>query len=635
MKKMKRSIISGQPIERLVEFDRAAINAEERTAELSFSSEEEIEHWFGAVILDHSAKSVRLKRLNKGGALLMDHEPTDQVGVIEKAFIGTDRKGRAVVRFGKSQRAEEIFQDVQDGIRRNVSVTVHPYKMVLEKEEKDTMPVYRATDWEPMEVSIVSVPRDITVGINRSAHDSKDIEIEITREIDQKEDSTMKICSKCGKEYEDGKQCACEVQAPAQRSVDLEAVREAARTKEMKRSNEILAIGEKHKLSDLARAAITAGTTVDEFKTQVLEKISNAVTIEVMDPPANPKPFKNFGEQLRAVMMAARAGEKADDRLMVLQRASGLNEAIPSEGGFLVQQDFTMALLQKVEETGILAPKCTRIPIGEGANGIKAPIVDESSRATGSRWGGVQVYRVNEAATATAKKPKMAMLDLRLEKLMGICYATEEMLADVTALGSIITQAFTEEFGFKIDDEIVRGTGAGECLGILTANCLVTQAKETGQAADTVIAENIMKMYSRMWARGVSNATWYINQEVWPQLFQMSVGVGTGGVPVFMPPNGLSQAPFGTLFGRPVQPIEQASALGDAGDVIFADMSQYVMIERDGLNASSSIHVKFVYDEQTFKFTLRNNGQPIWTSAKTPYKGSATVSPFVTLIARA
>jgi HK97 family phage major capsid protein len=110
--------------------------------------------------------------------------------------------------------------------------------------------------------------------------------------------------------------------------------------------------------------------------------------------------------------------------------------------------------------------------------------------------------------------------------------------------------------------------------------------------------------------------------------------IGTAGVPLFMPPGGLSSAPYGTIFGKPVIEIEQASALGTVGDILFADLSQYLIIEKGGINAARSVEVRFLYDEQTFKWTMRNNGMPIWKSALTPYKGTATVSPFVALVTR-
>ena len=142
-----------------------AFDEEARTVELSFSSEEPYERWWGTEILDHAESAVRLGRLNNGGALLMDHNGRDQVGVVERAWI-SGRKGRAVVRFGRSARAQEVFQDVIDGIRKLVSVGYRIVEMVLAQRDGDNA-TYRVTDWEPYEISLVSIPADTTVGVGR------------------------------------------------------------------------------------------------------------------------------------------------------------------------------------------------------------------------------------------------------------------------------------------------------------------------------------------------------------------------------------------------------------------------------------------------------------------------------------
>ena len=142
-----------------------SINEDARTVEMSFSSDEPYERWWGVEILDHKSSAVRLGRLNGSAALLMDHNIRDQVGVVEKAWI-KGKKGYAIVRFGKSARAEEIWQDVKDGIRKLVSVGYRIHELILDKE-KDGQATYRATDWEPYEISIVAVPADTTVGVGR------------------------------------------------------------------------------------------------------------------------------------------------------------------------------------------------------------------------------------------------------------------------------------------------------------------------------------------------------------------------------------------------------------------------------------------------------------------------------------
>jgi HK97 family phage major capsid protein len=351
---------------------------------------------------------------------------------------------------------------------------------------------------------------------------------------------------------------------------------------------------------------------------------------EVKPTPAKDteKRFSSFGEQLMAAYRAAMPGGKVDERLST-RAASGLNETTPSDGGFLVQQDFVTELLKRTYETGILASKVKKIPISTNANGMKINAIDEDSRANGSRWGGVQTYWEGEADEITASKPKFRQMELSLKKLTGLCYATDELLQDAAALEAVIRQAFAEEFGFKIDDAILSGSGEGEPLGILNSGAIVTVAKEASQT-DTITVENLIKMWNRLWSRSRANAVWYINQELEPYLYTLKIG----DKPVYIPAGGLSEKPYGTLFGRPVVPIEQCSAAGEVGDIILADIGQYLLIDKGGIKSASSIHVRFLYDENVFRFIYRVDGKPIWTKPLTPYKGSATVSPFVTLAKR-
>jgi HK97 family phage major capsid protein/ATP-dependent Clp endopeptidase proteolytic subunit ClpP len=403
------------------------------------------------------------------------------------------------------------------------------------------------------------------------------------------------------------------------------------------RTTEILTIGERYNLITEAIEAVKNGTPIEEFRDFTLQELGKR------NRPLGPLDrnmrtaahvFNNLGEQLIAVYQAGLPGGKLDPRLDVVNAASGLGTTVPSEGGYLVQTDFSQALLDRTRQAAILAPKCWHVPIGPNADGLEMPNIEETSRATGSRWGGVQVYRRAEADIVTAKKPKFGSLELRLEDLMGLCFVTNRQLKDAPSTGAVISRAFEEEFAFRVDDEIIRGTGAGQCLGILNSPSLITVGKEMGQAADTIVYENLTAMWSRMPLRNRLKAEWYYNQEIEPQFFSLGITMGMGAAPVYMPPGGLSASPYATLLGRPLIPIEQASALGDLGDIIFADLSEYLLIEKDGLESEQSIHVRFLYDESVFRFIIRNNGMPLWKSPLTPYKGAKTLSPFVTLEAR-
>lgn len=342
--------------------------------------------------------------------------------------------------------------------------------------------------------------------------------------------------------------------------------------------------------------------------------------------------FRSFGEFLTSVRKANTPGVRIDKRLE--QRAgTGLSVATPSDGGFLVQMDFATELLKRTYDQGLVANRVKMIPIGASSNGLKMNAIDETSRVDGSRYGGVQAYWADEGGTITGSKPKFRQMEMNLHKLTGLCYATDELLADEVALESVIMDAFASEFAFKLDDAFVNGDGVSKPLGILNTNngSLVVVSKESGQAASTVVIQNIVKMYSRLWARSRGSAVWYINQDILPQLFTMTLAVGSGGSVVYMPAGQIAGQPFDTLLGIPVIPIEQCASLTSQGDIILADMSQYVAISKGAMQAASSIHVRFVNDESVFRFTYRCDGQPAWNSALTPFKGSNTQSPFITL----
>ena len=390
-------------------------------------------------------------------------------------------------------------------------------------------------------------------------------------------------------------------------------------------------------------AARAAGEVVAELQKPVRKFIPGddgpGVTITQDE---GDKPFKSLGEELIAVKDAYQNG-MIDKRLYrmavndqgVSLKATGLSEGVPAEGGFLIEPQFLPKILERTYQYGVLAARCTRIPIGAGYNSVKMPAVNETSLADGSRFGGIRAYWAAEAGQKTASTPAFRQIALELKKLIGLCYATDELLQDAVALEAWLMKVFPMEFGFKLDDAIINGSGSGQPLGVMNSPCLVTVAKESGQAAATIVAENIVKMHARLFGGSRANAVWLINQDIEPQLHTMSLAVGTGGIPVYMPAGGLSVGPYGSLYGKPVLPIMQCQTLGTVGDIIFADLSQYLLAEKGGIDAASSIHVKFVYDETAFRFVMRIDGQPWWNSVLTPFKGSNTQSPFVALATRA
>lgn len=351
-----------------------------------------------------------------------------------------------------------------------------------------------------------------------------------------------------------------------------------------------------------------------------------------------PTRFRSFGEQMIAVYRAAQPRPIIDTRLMnitdVLGVASGMSESVPSDGGFLLQPEYAAGLLKRTYEIGAVSSRVRRLPIGANSNSLRINAIDEQSRVDGSRWGGVLAYWTNEADLKVGSKPRFRQMELALQKLTCLCYATDELLQDATALEAVLNEAFPEELNFRVEDAILNGTGAGMPKGIFGSAAKIAVDAEAGQPAATFVYENAVKMWSRMWARSRMNAVWLINQDVEPQLYTMAQKIGVGGVPVFLPASGISGQPYSTLFGRPIIPVEYASTLGTEGDVSLMDLDQYLMIDKGGIQSASSIHVRFIYDETTFRFVYRVDGQPIWNVPLTPFKGTATKSPFITLATR-
>jgi HK97 family phage major capsid protein len=349
-------------------------------------------------------------------------------------------------------------------------------------------------------------------------------------------------------------------------------------------------------------------------------------------PTPSGKRFASMGEQLQAIARASSPGGRVDNRL-IEARSLGLNEAIGSEGGFTMQSDFAADVYKLAHETGQVSRRCRPIPIGANFSGTKIPAINESSRVDGSRWGGVVSYWAAEGGTLTPSKPTFRLLDLQLKKLIGLAYATDEMLQDSQLLERIIRQAFAEEIAYKTDDGAYRGVGGGQMLGILNAPALITVAAASGSGV-RVLAADILNMWGRCWAPSRSNAVWFLNQDVEQQLYQLTLGTATVNQAVYVPPGGLSAAPYATLMGRPVVPIEQASTLGTVGDIVLADMDAYALADKGQVQDATSMHVAFLTDEQVFRFIYRVEGQPFWQSPLTPAHGSNTLSPFVALAAR-
>lgn len=346
--------------------------------------------------------------------------------------------------------------------------------------------------------------------------------------------------------------------------------------------------------------------------------------------------WESFGEFLHAAIKVDAEGFNSgyrDPRLTYFAGTpSGASERNPMDGGWLLNNEFTTNILDLAYSEMNLANMCSSLDIGEGKNGLTTILIDETSRARGSRWGGVRAYWASEADSYTGSKPKFRSDEMKLQKILALMYLTDELFEDVTAMESVANKAVPAEFAYEVDDKVYDGTGAGVPFGILRSGALVSVARESGQLK-TFVSANATKMFAALHPRSLSKSVWLMNQEVWGQILQLSLG-GTSW-PGFIPPGMLKDAPFGALLGRPIKVMEQAKALGTVGDIMLVDPTMYQIIKKkNGLRQDSSIHVRFLYGEQTLRWTLRINGKPIWSSALTPANGTQTLSPYVALETR-
>jgi HK97 family phage major capsid protein len=365
-----------------------------------------------------------------------------------------------------------------------------------------------------------------------------------------------------------------------------------------------------------------------------IERTAQAVAqIEVGANHATERPWESLAEQLMAVRNHARSkGTVTDPRLQAA--ALGANESVDSEGGFLVAPAFAPGVWQRAYEASDLATRCFDQPMTT-SNRLLVNAVDEDSRVDGSRWGGVQSYWLGESGTFTPSQAKFRQMELIAKKLIVLSYATEEQLADGPALAAYLDKVVPLEFAFQVDNTIYNGTGAGQPLGFMQSGALLTIAKDSGDSTATVSSNDIFNMWGRMWPASRKTAAWFINVDVEKVLWNLTRGSGTAVELLYTGPNERgNNNNYGVMMGRPVVPVEYAATLGTPGDIVLADLSQYYLARRSGIQMDTSIHVQFLTDQQAFRWKARLDGQPAWKKPLTPKNGSNTLSPFIALATR-
>ncbi len=344
--------------------------------------------------------------------------------------------------------------------------------------------------------------------------------------------------------------------------------------------------------------------------------------------------FKDHRDFLNAVMLSART-QVEDARLKRFRATQGSDEQQAGSdpyGGYLIPSAVAPGILTISPEADPVSGMVRNIPMNAPTVAFNARV--DKNHAT-SVSGGLTVTRKPETVDASSSRMKFEQVRLVVNDLFGLTFATENVLTDSPeSFIAMLSAGFGDEFGAHLMEERLNGTGAGEFLGILNAGngSLIVVAKEGGQAADTILKENIDKMIARCWR--YSGAVWHANHTCRPQLSGMYQLVGTtGGQPVEYFKPGAGPGGVDLLVGRPLYFTEHCSAIGDQGDLVLAQWSEFLEGTYQQMRQDESIHVRFLSAERAFRFFLRNDGKPWWTAPLTPKKG-LTLSPFVTLAAR-
>lgn len=342
------------------------------------------------------------------------------------------------------------------------------------------------------------------------------------------------------------------------------------------------------------------------------------------------KGFKSHADFLMDVMKAADG--KPSERLNFC-KAVGSDEHSTfnnANAGFLVPVGLFGETLgtnpfEIQADTGIMA---RQIPMAQRTVHINARVDKNHSTSV---TGGLRVYRRAEADEAAASQKNYEQIKMEAEPLSGLAFATEELLASSPiSFAALLSGGFSDEYRSALNNERIRGTGVGQYLGVLNSPALITVNAEGGQSADTINITNIRKMRARIY--GWQNSVWMVNQDCYHQI--AALGETTAGTNAAVFQQSISMGEPDRLLGQPIIYDENMSTLGDVGDIMLINWSEYLEGTWGGQTFDESIHVRFAAHERAFRFNVYNAGQPWWRTALTPKNSESTLSPFVALAAR-
>ncbi len=369
-----------------------------------------------------------------------------------------------------------------------------------------------------------------------------------------------------------------------------------------------------------AKAQASQRKTAPVAATPKIEVVGNRIE---KDPKRG---FSSAGEFYSAVLQSKNGN--VDKKLI----QAGLLEKFGEDGGYLVPEDYRLNIQKKVMGDESLLPLTTQFQTT--SNTITLPT---NEVAPWDSTAGIQAYWDGEAAAHTASKDQFGEISMKLHKLTALVKITEELMEDAPLLESWINAQAPDAILHKINSALIGGSGAGLPQGILNSGFKVQVAKESGQAADTILFENVNKMLGALLPSSLPRARWIVNPAILPLLRLMTFGSGgSNPVPAYLPATGVAGAPFGTLYGLPIMPMMGAvKAVGDVGDIILADMSYYFSaVKTGGIKSAISTHVYFEQSINALKFTQRVAGQIPYKTPITNQAGDFTGSGIIVLEAR-
>lgn len=347
--------------------------------------------------------------------------------------------------------------------------------------------------------------------------------------------------------------------------------------------------------------------------------------------------FSNWGEILITARAVENKKETAEMRSKIAEcekrAATGMSEEIDADGGILLEPDVAADLLEGTEKTSRLWGRMERRPIR--GNSIKIPAEDEKSRANGQVCGGIGVYPVGEADTYQLSSLKTRKVGLELKKIGCYVAATDEELQDIVGLEARIANKVPMAFALELDRYAIDGNGANVPHGFMKdANIRHTQALDAGQDDATPIKViNLTQMKSHILPGRIKSYVWLAGHGMTAQLPLLTIG----NSPVYLPAGTIATSQSSPLLlGIPIiDDFEYCEELNTEGDLILVAIGEMVRIDKGSMDMRSSVHVRFLNDEQIFKFTYRCDARMPFKNKVTAAKGAHEYAPVITLNTRA